>query len=334
MPDLATRSPSMQAVRFDRYGPPEGLELRDCPVPAPRPGEVRIRVRAASVNDWDWELLHGRPLVNRLAFGLFRPRIRALGGDVAGVVDALGAGVAGFVVGDAVFADITTHGFGGFAEYVCVPARALARMPAGMSFEQAAAIPQAAMLAVQALIDTGHVAAGQQVLVNGAGGGFGTFAVQLAKLHGAEVTAVDRAEKLPALRELGADRVFDFRQYDFTRAGERYHLIVDPRTDRSPVAYARALLPGGCYATVGGSVPRLLQNWLGGYLVGRRDGKRTRVVALEPNKDLDYLIELFAAGRVVPVIDRVYALHEVPAALGRFGSGLHIGKVIVRVGAD
>lgn len=322
----------MRTVCFDRYGSPAGLELRDCPVPSPRPGEVRVRVRAASVNDWDWELLHGRPLVNRLAFGLRAPKIRALGGDVAGVVDALGTGVTGLDVGEAVFGDITSHGFGSFAEFVCVPVRALARKPAGMSFEQAAAIPQAAMLAVQALIDTGEIAAGQRVLVNGAGGGFGTFAVQLAKLHGAEVTAVDRGEKLPALRNLGADRVFDYRQYDFTRAGERYHLIVDPRTDRSPLDYARALLPGGCYATVGGSMPRLLQNWLGGYLVGRLAHKRVRVVALRPNKDLDYLIALFEAGSVVPVIDQVFDLHEVPQALRRFGSGLHVGKVIVRVG--
>jgi NADPH:quinone reductase-like Zn-dependent oxidoreductase len=200
-----------------------------------------------------------------------------------------------------------------------------------MSFERAAAIPQAGMLAVQGLIDAGRLRSGQKLLLNGAGGGVGTFAIQLAKLHDAEVTAVDKPGKLEMLSAMGADHVIDYLQEDFTESGRRYDLILDVKTNRSPFAYARALNPGGTYVTVGGSTWRLLQAVVLGPLVRRDSGKRVRVVGLKPNKDLAYMSELFEAGNLVPVIDGVYELENVPEALRHFGTGDHKGKIVVKV---
>jgi NADPH:quinone reductase-like Zn-dependent oxidoreductase len=201
-----------------------------------------------------------------------------------------------------------------------------------MTFAQAAAIPQAGMLAVQGLIDVGRIQPGQRLLLNGAGGGVGTFALQIAKLYDAEVTVVDRPAKLGMLQALGADHVIDYLKEDFTRSGERYDLILDVKTNRSPFAYARALNPKGRYVTVGGNPSRLLQVLVLGPLISRRNAKQVRIVALKPNKDLAYMSELFQAGKLVPVLDRSYALPDVPEALRRFGAGDHKGKIVITVG--
>jgi NADPH:quinone reductase-like Zn-dependent oxidoreductase len=224
----------MQAMVLERYGPPEGLVLQDLATPEPTAHQVRVRVHAASVNDWDGELMQGKPLINRLMNGLFRPRVQVIGGDIAGTVDTVSAAVTGFKRGDAVYGDLCMHGFGAFAEYLCGPVTCQVHKPATMRFEQAAAIPQAGMLAVQGLIDTGLLQPGQNVLLNGAGGGVGTFARQRAKLQGVELTAVDRAGTLPLLQALGADHVIDFETQDFTRAGPSYDLILDTRTKPLP----------------------------------------------------------------------------------------------------
>lgn len=321
----------MKAMVRDRYGTPEVLQLREIDKPAPKAGEVRVRVRAASVNDWDWGLLQGGSFLDRMMSGLFRPKLKILGCDIAGVVDALGEGAGRFQVGEEVHGDLCASGFGAFAEYVCVPEARLGPKPAGMDFGQAAAIPQAGMLAVQGLIDAGRIGPGAELLLNGAGGGVGTFALQLAKLHGARVTAVDKAGKLERLRALGAHEVIDYAREDFTTRGQRYDLILDAQTTRSPFAYARALKPGGSYVTVGGHLGRLLQIFLLGPPLRALTGKRFRVVALKPNKDLAYLDGLFEAGQLAPVLDESYPLEELPAAFRRFGTGQHFGKIIVEL---
>jgi NADPH:quinone reductase-like Zn-dependent oxidoreductase len=285
-------------------------------------------VLAASINDWDWQLLRG-DAINRLLSGLFRPKTPILGCDIAGRVEAVGADVTAFAPGDEVYGDLSPRGFGAFAEYACVPPGCLAHKPAAMTFEQAAAIPQAAMLAVQGLVDVGAIRAGQSVLLNGAGGGTGTFALQIAKLHDVDVTVVDKASKLDMLRAMGANHVVDYRSEDFTGGRRSYDLVLDVKTTRSPFAYARVLNRGGTYVTVGGDLPRLLQIALMGPLIARVKDRRLRVAVLKANKDLGYMNELFEAGKLRPVIDGSYPLAELPEAFRRFGSGDHKGKIVV-----
>ena len=268
-------------------------------------------------------------LITRVLYGLFTPRVHILGGDIAGRVEAVGEGVEAFGPGDEVYGDLCMSGFGAFAEYACAPEACLARKPDGMTFEQAAAIPQAGMLAAQGLIDVGRIRAGQKLLLNGAGGGVGTFALQIAKLYEADVTAVDKRGKLDMLRSLGADHVVDYLSEDFTERGERYDLILDVKTNRSPLAYLRALSPGGAYVTVGGAIARLLQAVVYAPFVAGLARRYVRVVALKPNKDLAYMNGLFEAGKLRPVIQGPYALADLPEAFRLFGRGDQVGKIIV-----
>src|ERR687893_1331054 len=242
----------MKAMVYTQYGPPEALQLEDVAKPTPKDDEVLIKVRAVSVNRSDWEGLRGKPLYARIG-GLLRPRRQILGSDIAGRVEMAGRNIRRFQPGDEVFGDILPR-LGGFAEYVCARESALALKPASMTFEQAAAIPQAAVIALQGIRDNGQVQPGQKVLINGAGGGAGTFAVQLAKLYGAEVTGVDNTGKLEFMRTLGADHVIDYTREDFTRTGKQYDLILDVVAHRSVLAYKRALKSTGTYFFVGGSV--------------------------------------------------------------------------------
>jgi NADPH:quinone reductase-like Zn-dependent oxidoreductase len=319
----------MKAVVMARYGTPDVLELRDVAKPTPKAGEVLVRVHAASVNDWDWGMLRGTSFLIRLLNGLFTPKVRIIGCDIAGRVDAVGGDVKALQPGDEVYGDLSMSGFGAFAEYACAPEAGLARKPARMTFEQAAAIPQAGMLAVQGLIDVGRIQSGQKLLLNGAGGGVGTFALQMAKLYDVEVTVVDKPGKLDMLRAMGADHVIDYLKEDFTKGGKGYDLILDVKTNRSPFAYSRALNPNGTYVTVGGSIPRLLEALVLSPLISRLYDKHVRMVGLKQNKDLGYMNELFEAGKLVPVIERRYKLADVPEAFRLFGSGDHKGKIII-----
>jgi NADPH:quinone reductase-like Zn-dependent oxidoreductase len=314
---------------MEKYGTPDVLQLRDVPRPTPKADEVLVRVLAASVNDWDWGMLRGTPFLIRILNGLFTPKVRIIGCDIAGRVEAVGEDVKAFQPGDEVYGDLSRSGFGAFAEYACAPEAELAHKPARMSFEQAAAIPQAGMLAVQGLMAVGRIQSGQRLLLNGAGGGVGTFALQMAKLYDAEVTVVDKPGKLDMLRAMGADHVIDYLKEDFTQGGKRYHLILDVKTNRSPFAYARALNANGTYVTVGGSIPRLLQALVLSPLISRLSNKHVRIVSLKQNKDLAYMNELFEAGKLLPVIDRAYKLADLPEALRLFGTGDHKGKIIV-----
>jgi len=321
----------MKAFVFTKYGPPDVLELREVRTPTPKDDELLIRVHAASVNDWDWGLVRGKPFFIRLMSGLPKPKITIPGVDVAGRVEAVGGSVKRFQPGDDVYGDMSECGFGGFAEYVCANENALTLKPASMTFIEAAAIPHAAMLAVQGLCDIGQIQPGQKVLINGAGGGVGVFGVQIAKLIGVDVTGVDSLGKLDMMRSMGFDQVIDYAQEDFTKNGQRYDLILDAKTNRSTFDYVRALSPNGTYVTVGGSMVRLLQALFLGPWISKFNKKNIRIVALKPNKDLDYINELFEAGKVKSVIDGPYKFSEVPEALRHFGEGKHKGKVVIAV---
>jgi NADPH:quinone reductase-like Zn-dependent oxidoreductase len=320
----------MKAVVYARYGSPDVLRFTDVEKPAPKDNEVLVKVHAVALNASDWEVLRGKPLYSR-TMGPFRPRHHILGSDIAGRVEAAGRDTTKFQPGDEVFADILSS-MGGFAEYVRVPESALARLPAGMTYEQAAALPQAGAIALQGIRDKGQVQPGQKVLINGAGGGSGTYAVQLAKLDGAEVTGVDNAEKLEFMRSLGADHVIDYARADFTRNGRTYDLILDLAAHRSALAYKGSLMPGGRYLYVGGSVATLLQVLLVGPLLGRAEGKKLRLLAVRLGaQHLAPIVELCQAGKIATVIDRRYRLSEVPEALRYLGEGHAKGKVVVIV---
>jgi NADPH:quinone reductase-like Zn-dependent oxidoreductase len=318
----------MKALILDRYGSPDHLRVGEIEKPIPRSDQVLVRVHAASVNDWDWEIVKGG--LNRVFGGLLRPKI-TLGCDMAGRVEAVGKDVRKFKPDDEVYGDLCADGFGAFAEYACVKEKALAHKSPRMTFAQAASIPQAGMLALQALLGIRPLSAGQTVLINGAGGGVGTFAIQVAKMHDVEVTGVDSAEKLDLLRSMGFDRVVDYRVEDFTDQGIQYDLIVDVKTNRPPRDYLRALRPGGIYATVGGS--RLLGIVLLGPWMGRSARKTLRLVGLKPNRDLGRINELFEAGRFTPVIDGPFEFttSDMRKAFRYFGAGEHKGKVVVAV---
>jgi NADPH:quinone reductase-like Zn-dependent oxidoreductase len=323
----------MKAVVYERYGTPEVLRLDDVDRPRPEDDQVLVKVRAVSVNGSDWECLRGKPLYARIN-GPRRPHSTILGSDIAGRVEAVGARVTRFRPGDDVFGDNLAL-MGGFAEYACAKEKALAAMPAGMSYPDAAAIPQAGVIAIQGIQRKGSVQPGQRVLVNGAGGGAGSFAVQLAKLAGAHVTAVDNAGKLEFLRSLGADEVIDYGRTDFTRSGEKYDLVLDVAAHRSAFAYRRALAPAGRYLYVGGSAATLLQVVLVGPLIGGTAGKKVRMLVVKPNTaDLLAVAELCQAGRIKPAIDRRYTLSEVPEALRHLGEGRAKGKLVIDLDED
>jgi len=319
----------MKAMVYTEYGPPDVLELKEIDKPIPNDDEVLIKIHAASINDWDWGFLQGTPFLNRLIGGLLKPKVQILGCDIAGRVETVGRNAKQFQPGDEVFGDLCECGFGGFAEYVCARENALALKPASMTFEEAAAIPQAGMLAVQGLRDKGQIQQGQKILINGAGGGVGTFGVQIAKLYGVEVTGVDSPGKLDMMRSLGFDHVIDYTKEDFTKNGQCYDLILDNKMSRSVFGYMRALSPNGIYVTTGGSMIRFFQAFLLSPLISIFSKKRVRIVALKPNKDLVYINELFKAGKITSVIDGPYKLSEVPEALRYFGEGNHKGKIII-----
>jgi len=320
----------MKAIVYTEYGSPDVLQLKEVARPVPTDDEVLIKIHAVSVNGSDWEGLTGKPLYARIG-GLRKPSEGILGSDIAGRVEMVGKNIRQFQPGDEVFGETLKYR-GGFAEYVCAPERGLARKPASLTFEEAAAIPQGAVIALQGIRDKGKVQPGQKVLINGAGGSAGTFAVQLAKLYGAEVTGVDNTGKLDFMRSLGADHVIDYTREDFTKNGKQYDLILDLIAHRSVFAYKRALRPNASYFMVGGSVATMFQILLLGPWIRRTAGKNIRLLMVRPNrKDLVFITELCEAGKVVPVIDRRYPLSQVPEALQYFGEGLAKGKVVIAV---
>lgn len=322
----------MKAVVLQKYGTPDFFELIEVKKPVPKDNEVSIKVHAVSINSWDWEILIAKPFVNRVMVGLLKPtRIKILGCDIAGQIEAVGSNVKQFQPGDAVFGDLSRSGWGGFAEYVCANENALTRKPSVMTFEQAAAVPQAGLLALQGLQYKSDIQAGQRVLINGASGGVGTFAVQIAKAYGAEVTGVCSTGKMDGVRELGADHVIDYTQEDFTRNGQRYDRILDVKGFHSIFDYKRALSPGGIYVMAGGCSSLINQVMFLGPLISLTSNKKMGLLLHKANKGLNELIELIESGKVRPVIDKLFSLDNVSQAMQYFGEGRARGKVVVSI---
>jgi NADPH:quinone reductase-like Zn-dependent oxidoreductase len=316
----------VRAVTFDRYGPPDVLTVEDVPVPSPGPGQVLVKVVATSVNLSDWECLVGKPMYARIG-GLRTPKRAVLGSDIAGLVESVGSGVTRFHPGDEVYGD-NLDLKGGFAEYAVAPESALALKPASLTFAEASALPQSGAIAMQGTVAAGP---GRRVLINGAGGGTGPFAVQLAKRAGAHVTGVDNEGKLEFMTSVGADDVIDYRSQDFTR-GEPYDLVLDLVAHRSVFAYRRSVAAGGRYLCVGGTVRALLRVLFVGTVVGRLSGRRLGVLVVREGPDhFAPLADLCVAGDVRIHLDRTFSLEEVPQALARVGEGRALGKVVVQV---
>lgn len=323
----------MKAIVYEKYGPPDVLQLKDVEKPTPKAHEVLVNVRAASVNPGDWHALRGTPFLQRLETGLFAPKAKILGADVAGTIEAVGSNVDSFQPGDDVYGDLYWCGFGGFAEYVAIPEKSVALKPVNLTFEQAAAVPQAAFTALHAVRDAGQVKAGQKMLINGASGGVGTFAVQIAKAFGAEVTGVCSTRNLDLVHSTGANRVIDYTQEDFTQNGEQYDLIVDMVANYPLSVLKQSLKPNGICVVVGFSSllhmikvniqgPRISKN--GSQTLGMLNPK-------EDETDLAVMKELLESGKVVPVIDRQYSLSGVPEAIRYLEEGHARAKVVITV---
>ena len=320
----------MKAMIYTKYGPPDVLQLKEVEKPAPNEDEVLIRVYAASANPADWHMLRGEPFLARLNAGLFKPKNTILGIDIAGQVEAVGKNVTEFQPGDEVFGDCGWGG--GFAEYVCVTEKNLALKPTNITFEEAAAVPVAAVTALQGLRDKGQIQAGQKVLINGASGGVGTFTVQIAKSFGAEVTGVCSTRNLDMVHSIGADQVIDYTQEDFTQNGQRYDLIIDNVGNRSVLDFKRSLSPNGICVIIGfSSLVLLFQHMFLGPLISMTGSKKIVLMgtANVNNKELGFLKELLEAGKVVPVIDRRYPLSEVAEAIRYLEEGHARGKVVI-----
>lgn len=322
----------MKAIVYTHYGSPDELQFKEVAQPTPQANEVLIKVHAAAVNAGDWHLLRGQPLLMRLGTGLRKPKYPILGADVAGKVVAVGPNVTRFQAGDEVFGDLSGTGYGGFAEYVAADEAAFVQKPATVTFEQAAAVLSAAVTALQGLRDQGQIQPGQQVLVNGASGGVGSFGVQIAKALGAEVTGVCSTRNVEMVHRLGADHVIDYTKQDFTQNGHQYDLILDAAAHRPLTDFKRALTARGRYVMVGGSDQRYFQMMIMGPWLSRKDGQHfgTFVKAAKP-KDLAFLKELVDAGKVAPVIDRRYPLCEVAEAIRYVEAGHTHGKVVITV---
>ena len=322
----------MKAVVYTKYGSPDVLQLKDVEKPTPKADEVLLKVHAASLNAYDWHYLTADIFLIRLAGGgLLKPKDTRLGADVAGRVEAVGGNVKQLRPGDEAFGDV---GKGGFAEYVAAPERLLARKPANLSFEQAAAVPMAAITALQGLRDAGRIQPEQKVLINGASGGVGTFAVQIAKSFGVEVTAVCSTGKVDLARSLGADHVIDYTKEDFTKNGQRYDLILAANGYHPIAAYKRALTPKGVYVMAGGSMAQIFQALLMGRWMSENGGRKMGAVTARLNQqDFMILTALLEAGKVIPVIDRCYPLGEVPDAMRYLGEGHARGKIVITMEA-
>ncbi|OMF60045.1 alcohol dehydrogenase [Paenibacillus sp. FSL R5-0490] len=325
----------MKAIVYQKYGTPDNLRLTDLDKPVPRDQEVLVKVHAASVNYGNLVLLKGKPYLARFAYGLLKPRHTVPGGDIAGQVEAVGKGVTQFQPGDNVYGDLSGCGWGGFAEYVSVPEKALAIKPANLTYKEAAAVPMAGVTALQALRNKGNIQAGQRVLIYGASGGVGTFAVQIAKSFGAEVTGICSTRNLDILRTLGADHAIDYKKEDFAKRTEKYDLILAVNGYQPISAYKRALKSNGTYVLSGGSGAQFTQAMvMGPWISFTGNKKMSSMLQRQNQEDLIYMSELIEAGKVKPVIDRSFKLSEVDKAFRYFEEGHAQGKVIITITED
>lgn len=325
----------MKAIVYEKYGQPDVLEFRELEKPTPKDNEVLVKIHAASLNQYDWHLLTADIfLVRFMGGGLLKPKSNILGADIAGRVEAIGKNVTQFQVGDAVYGDLAARWAGGLAEYVCASEKLLAHKPTNLSFEQAAAVPMAGITALQGLRDAGKIQAGQNVLIQGAAGGVGTFAVQIAKMYGARVTAVCSTRNLEQARALGADEVIDYTQTDFTKTGAQYDVIYAVNGYHSLADYKRALKPNGMYIMAGGNTKQIFDGLLWSKWHSRRDKKMLILSARSSASDLEFLKTQIEAGKIKPVIDRCYPLNQTADAMRYLGQGHARGKVIVVIGTQ
>lgn len=321
----------MKAFTSSTYGPPEVLAITDIAIPSLTPDDVLVQVHATGLNKADWLSLTGETLLIRAAVGgLFSPKHTVLGADVSGRIETVGSAVTQFKPGDEVFADLSAHGFGGLAEYACAPESAFALKPPSLSFEEAAAMPMAGVTALRALRDKGNVHRGITVLINGASGGVGTFAVQIAKAFGAEVTAVCSTRHVDIVRSLGADHVIDYTQEDFTKSDSQYDMIIAANGNTPLRRYRRLLAPKGRYVAIGGSMTQIFQAMLLGPLTTLVSSKTMSALVAKPHQhDLITLSELVEAGHIKPVIDRCYEFSETADAFRHLGAGHATGKIVI-----
>ena len=323
----------MKAIIYKKYGGPDQFHLGEINTPVPGKSELLIRVQAASINSWDWDLLKGKPFLVRLLGGLSKPKHQVLGADIAGIVESVGTDVKSFKSGDAVFGDIAGAGFGGFAEYVSVPEKLLAKIPEGISFEQAACLPQAGLLAMQGLRYKRALKSGQHLLINGADGAVGTLALLYAKHIGAIVTCVDKEEKFEILRSLGADHLIDYRKQDYTTMELQYDYILDVIAHRSAASYQRALKPSGVFAMIGGSMGGLLiRMMLFQPLLSLFSRKKMGIMGYRVSREgLEELAALCTKGIMIPVIDKTFALSETDEAFRYYEKGNFKGKILIKI---
>lgn len=318
----------MKAITYTQYGPPEVLQLSEVEKPAPKSGEVLVKIKAASINYGDTVLMEGKPLIGRLWSGPFKPKYPVLGTDISGVIKEVGTGVGEWQPGDEIYADISEHGFGAFAEYKCVPASVVTKKPGNLSFEEAAAFPQASIVALQGLRDNGNIHPGKKVLVNGASGGVGTFAVQIAKAYGAHVTGICSTSNLDLVSSLGADEVIDYTQQDFVYAAPHYDLILDIVANKSIADIMEVINPNGSYVAVAFNPAALIA----GPWISMARKKKVSALVHKPNvADLEYMRELVEDGRVKPVIGKRFPLEELAEAMRYVQSSEHIGKAVITI---
>ena len=318
----------MKAMMYTRYGTPDVLKLEEVAKPVPKDNEVLIKVCASSITFGDLAAVKGEPFMVRFTLGLREPKFKILGKDVAGQVEAVGSNVKQFKPGDEVFGDLSESGWGAYAEYVAVPENVLVQKPANIPFEAAGSVPESAVVALQGL-RKGKIQPGQKILIYGASGGIGTFAVQIAKAFDTEVTGVCSTRNVEMVRSLGADHVIDYKKVDFAQNGKRYDLILATAGYRSIFDYKRALAPGGHYVATGGEMAQIFQPMLLGSLVSSEDRKMSNLAMKPDKKDLTFVKELIETGKVKPVIDKCFPLHELPEALRYYGEGRSRGKVVV-----
>lgn len=320
----------MKAITISRYGGPEVLTVNEIQKPVPLGNEVLIKVKAASLNAADWHIMRGQPRIYRVVLGIRKPKYSILGADVAGIVEAVGKNVAQFQEGDEVFGDLAEHNFGAFAEYVCVPENIVALKPQTLTFEEAAAIPLAAATALHALRYHGEVKEGQKVAINGASGGVGVYAIQLAKGKGAEVTAVCSTDKTDQAKMLGADHVIDYTKKKFTRNGKNYDLIIGANGNLGLSEYKRALTATGKYIGIGGSNRQFFEPMLLGSFYSEKNGRKFSQLILKTTQaDLFYLKEQVEIGKLKPVIDKRYPMSEIHAAMKYLEAGHAKGKIVL-----
>jgi NADPH:quinone reductase-like Zn-dependent oxidoreductase len=322
----------MKAARYTTYGPLEVLHLEELPQPSPGVSEVLVKIRASSVNFGNVTLIKGKPFISRFWSGLFKPKHTIPGSDISGHVEAVGRDVTQFKPGDEVYGDLSGCGFGGYAEYVTCPQEVLALKPENITHEEAATVPQSGLVALQGLRDKGKIREGQKVLIYGASGGNGTFAVQIARAFGTEVTGVCSTRNLEMVRSIGSDHVIDYTREDFTESGELYDLIFATAGYRSIYDYRHALSPEGIYVSAGGAMKQVNQGMMLGPMLSKKGGKKLTYLYQRPNQeDLIIMKELIESGKVTPVIDRVFPLGEIRQALMYYSGGHSRGKVVIAI---